>query len=81
MPDRRVGDWRNGVDLDEEMTAWRESTRRALWVFGVGLAVLAVFLLVFALRGSDSGVYFVASAMFFMAVIAGALTLLRRRVT
>lgn len=81
MPDRRVGDWRNGVDLDEEMNAWRESTRRAKWVFGVGFAVSAVFLLVFALKRSDGGVYYMASAMFFMAVFVGALTFLSRRVS
>jgi hypothetical protein len=81
MPDRRVGDWRNGVDLDEEMNAWRESTRRAQWVFGVAFAISAVFLLVFALSGSDGGVHLMASAMLFMAVFVSALTFVSRRVT
>lgn len=81
MPDRRVGDWRNGVDLDEEMTAWRETTRRAQWVFGVGFAVSAVFLLIFALRGSSGGVSFAAWSMLHLAVFLGALTFLKRKGT
>jgi hypothetical protein len=81
MPDRRVGDWRNGVDLDEEMTAWRTTTRRAQWVFGVGFAVSAVFLLVSALGGSSGGVYFTASSMLVMAVFVSAMTFLKRKLT
>lgn len=81
MPDRRVGDWRNGVDLDEEMDAWRETTHRAQWVFGVGFVISTVFLVVFAFEGSDGGVLHMGSALFFMAAFLGALMLLRRRMT
>lgn len=79
MPDRRVGDWRNGVDIDEEMADWDRTTRRAQVVVAAGLAVAAVFLVAFALNGTGGGVEYMAGAMFFMAAFAGVLVLLRRR--
>ena len=79
MPDRRAGDWRNGVDVDAEMVAWRGSTRTAQRIFAFGLAVAVVFLIAFALVGNRDGVGYMATAVFFMAAIAGTLTLLGRR--
>lgn len=79
MPDRRVGDWRNGVDIDEEMAAWERSTRRAQIVVAVGLAIAAVFLIAFALSGTRGGVEYMATVMFFLAAFALVLVVLRRR--
>jgi len=79
MPDRRVGDWRNGVDIDEEMADWESTTRRGQIVVGIGLAISTVFLIAFALSGTRLGVEYMAGAMFFMAAFAVVLTLLRRK--
>ena len=79
MPDRRVGDWRNGVDVDEELTAWRTSTRRALGVFAIGVVIALGFLAAFAVVGNGDGVFYMATAVFFMALTVGVLTFLGRR--
>jgi hypothetical protein len=50
-------------------------------VFAIGFTIAAVFLIAFVLSGTDEGVDYMASAMFFMALILGALTLLWRRAT
>lgn len=81
MPDRRVGDWRNGVDLEEEIAAWRQTTRRAQGVFAAGIAIALVFLIAFAITGTGGGVYYMATAMFFMAAIVITLMLLGRKTT
>lgn len=81
MADRRVGDWRDGVDLDAEMIAWRSSTKRAQIVFAVGLVVAIAFMAVFAVIGNDDGIFYMATAVFFMAIIAGTLMLVSRRTT
>lgn len=81
MPDRRVGDWRNGVDIDEEMADWDRTTQRAQIVVAVGLAIATIFLIAFAVSGTRQGVEYMAGAMFFMALFAGVLLVLRRRFT
>lgn len=79
MADRRVGDWRNGVDLDAEIAAWSRSTLRAKKIFGAGIVVAIVLLAAFAAIGNSDGVFYMAGAAFFMAAITATLMLFDRQ--
>ena len=74
-------DWRDGVDIDAEMSDWYRAARRGKVIVAVGCAIAVAWSIVVTITDTPDGVRYMAGAAFFLALLFVGFTWFGRRRT